>query len=509
MNRNWLMAGTAAVALGALTPGGAVADVRAWRFHADHILGTSLDVTVVTPDEATAITAAEAVREEIGRLDLILSGWRDDSELTSVNRGLVTRVSTELFDVLRSAAYWRATTAGAFDERLGEVEHLWRRAAVQGKGLNEAELYRAVGRASELREPCGADHMIHRAEGVSFSLDGFAKGVIVDAALEAGRKAVPGVEGLLVNIGGDLRCWGRAPGTNGWSIGVADPLTIADNAEPMAVVTVRDKAVATSGRGDRDHNMPRASFSHLLDARSGRPVEAVTGVTVVADRAADADALATAFSAMRVEDSLSLADSLPGVAASITLSDGSRSVSTRWGEWQLAGGATNGNTQPGLLLAQNTIQRSSGWPTGFAVSVQYEVPQISGGRYRRPYLAVWVTNAEGRAVRTITLLGTRPGWQRGNYFWSRQYADRQPAMVDATSRPTRGPGRYTAVWDGRDDAGRPVPQGIYTIHVEAVREYGGRSYASVEVDLFDRAVQRDMRPREEFGALRLTYGPTR
>ena len=118
MKKNLLMAGSL-VALAVAAPDKAIADVAAWRFHADHILGTSLDVTAVAPDEAMAIAAAEAVRAEIERLDSILSGWRDDSELASVNRGTETRVSAELFNVLRSAARWRVLTKGAFDERLG------------------------------------------------------------------------------------------------------------------------------------------------------------------------------------------------------------------------------------------------------------------------------------------------------------------------------------------------------------------------------------------------------
>lgn len=82
-------------------------------------------------------------------------------------------------------------------------------------------------------------------------------------------------------------------------------------------------------------------------------------------------------------------------------------------------------------------------------------------------------------------------------------------MVDATSRPKRAPGRYTAVWDGKDDAGRPVPQGVYRLHVEAVREYGGHSYGTADLELQSGVLQRDIRPREEFGALRVNFGPAR
>lgn len=509
MKMNYLAAGSALVALTFAASETANAEGPAWRFHADHVLGTSLDVTAVAADEATAVAAAQAVRAEIARLDLILSGWREDSELASVNRGSETRVSPDLFAVLQSAARWRDVTNGAFDERIGEAERLWRETARQGAAnVDDTSLRRAVAAATEGGELCGDNGVVRRAHGVRVALDGFAKGVIIDAALEAGRLAAPAVKGLMVDIGGDLRCWGRAPGSGGWSIGVGHPLSVADNATPLAVMTLQDKAIATSGRGDRDHALASGTFSHLLDSKSGQPVASIAGVTVIADRAADADALSTAFSAMPVEDSLTLADQLPGVAASIVLADGSQRTSARWDGWEAAAWPTRG--QPPILLVQNTTQRSAAsWPAGFALTVQYEVPQIGSGRYRRPYLAIWVTDARGRAVRTVLLLGGRPGWQRGNYLWSRLYAEEQPAMVDAVSRPTRSPGRYTATWDGRDDAGHPVPQGTYTIHVEAVREYGGHSYGSAELDFSSAAVQREVRPREEFGALRLSYGPAR
>jgi FAD:protein FMN transferase len=507
VNKKFLLAGSALVSLAIAAPDASANSSPAWRFHADHVLGTSLDVTAVAADETAATLAAEAIRMEIDRLDRVLSGWREDSELAVLNRSSDTTVSATLFDVLQSAASWRTRTGGAFDERMGEVERLWRVAARNG-AVDETALDRAVAAGAEGVELRADRRFVRRHPAMTFALDGFAKGVIIDSALEAARRAAPAVEGLMVDVGGDLRCWGRSPDPSGWSIGIADPLAVADNAPPLAVLTLGDQAVATSGRGDRDHDVAGRTLSHLLDPRSGRPVTDVAGVTVVADRAADADALATAFSAMEVEDSLAMADGLPGVAVSIMRPDGLQRTSARWGG--LISNAWSAEPGAPILLAQTSSPRSGApWPAGFALNMQYEVPQIVGGRYRRPYLAIWVTDAEGKAVRTVLLLGDRPGWQRGNYLWSRQYADRQPAMVDATSRPTRAPGRYTAVWDGKDDAGRPVPQGVYRLHVEAVREYGGHSYGTADLELQSGVLQRDIRPREEFGALRVNFGPAR
>jgi hypothetical protein len=106
------------------------------------------------------------------------------------------------------------------------------------------------------------------------------------------------------------------------------------------------------------------------------------------------------------------------------------------------------------------------------VTLTVTLPMPSDGKkYRRPYVAVWIENAEGKAVRSIAVWGNSRKYLRDLSDWWKIARD-DDDVVKAVTRATRGPGKYTLAWDGKDDKGRPLPQGTYTIQVEVTREYG-------------------------------------
>jgi thiamine biosynthesis lipoprotein len=479
MKKPALIAALLGTAMGVLPAAPAAA--QSFRFHDDHVLGTSFDMIVVAAEEGLANLAADAARQTIARLDGVLSGWRGDSELAALNRAARAVASPDLFDVIARGEQWREQTGGAFSLRLG--------ALLNGEGEAGAIAAAPVTLNEDSR-------MIERPSSVTFAVDGLAKGYIVDRALEAAR-AVPGTQGVMIDIGGDLRCWGQAPGASGWRIGVAACHDAADNDAPGAVLNLTDKAVATSGRGLRD--------TMILEPSTGRRADGVTLATAVADNAADADALASAFSVMAPEEGIALADSLPGVAAQIVAANGDVHVSRAW--TQMAANtpkqdASNKEVGPVRLAANGAP-----WPTGFSLKIDYEIPQLSGGRRPRdPYVVVWVTDDAGNLVRTLTYLATKRRYIDENYvFWQRYGASRQD-LVESVTRPTRPPGRYTLAWDGRDDAGKPVAQGRYTINVEAAREHGGHSLQHIDINLGAAGASGEAAAQDEIGATRAVYG---
>jgi thiamine biosynthesis lipoprotein len=122
-------------------------------------------------------------------------------------------------------------------------------------------------------------------------------------------------------------------------------------------------------------------------------------------------------------------------------------------------------------------------------------------------VAIWVTDEGNRLVRALTMLGDNLDYVGENYIWWRRYGRSRPQLVSAITKPTRRPGRYSAVWDGRDDAGKPVPQGRYTLHIEAVRENGGHSYQSIPLDLGAAPLQAAAPAEDELGPAAVRYGP--
>jgi hypothetical protein len=111
------------------------------------------------------------------------------------------------------------------------------------------------------------------------------------------------------------------------------------------------------------------------------------------------------------------------------------------------------------------------WPEDYQVNFTLTLPSVTAKKYRRPYVAVWVENADAKPVRTITVWGNNPRWIKDLPQWWK-FAKNDNDLVKAVSRATRAPGKYNVVWDGKDDKGNALSQGTYTVWVEVHREHG-------------------------------------
>ncbi len=114
---------------------------------------------------------------------------------------------------------------------------------------------------------------------------------------------VPGVTGVMLNVGGDLRCRGAIEGT----IGIAAPWADSESSEPLGYIEVKDRSVATSGSSQRGFRIGGRWYSHIFDPRTGLPVDRVAAATVVAERSVDADAFAKACNVLEPEECVRLA----------------------------------------------------------------------------------------------------------------------------------------------------------------------------------------------------------
>jgi len=130
------------------------------------------------------------------------------------------------------------------------------------------------------------------------------------------------------------------------------------------------------------------------------------------------------------------------------------------------------------LPAKTADQAAESIPPGLHVWFKLDRPK--GSRYRRPYLAVWLEDADGFPVKTATLwMQTEqpgPRWHRDLTRWYRNDRMRKIVektdLVDGISGATRGPGDYETHFDGTDNQGEPLPPGKYTLCLEAARENG-------------------------------------
>ncbi len=464
-----------------------------FAFFHENVMGTSLELRVLADDRESARWAEDRVLREIDRLVLIFSGYDRASEFSrwqAAPRGPMN-LSPELCEVLSASDAWRNRSGGAFDPRVEVMTRLWSRAAARGRMPADAEL--AAARA-QLARPAwrGAPggRAVERLTDCPLSLNAIAKGYIVDRACAAAQVPGRGLHGLLLNVGGELCVRGEARRT----LGIADPWADSESSQPIAILAVQDRAVSTSGSSQRGFRVNGQWYSHILDPHTGLPADRIASATVVAPRSIDADALATICNVLTPEQSLLLATSLPDVECLLITSQRQIVRSAGWHRYEsarftlptsgaaaLPPAAAEPRTDP--PAAQPARGGAASWSRDFELEVDFEInqPAGEGRRYRRPYVAIWVENKDGFPVRNLTLWVSMGGagpfqWLPDLKRWYRADQARKQLekkdLVFTTARPTRPPGKYKVIWDGKDDHGNPVASGEYTILIDAAREHG-------------------------------------
>lgn len=441
-------------------------DTKTFTFGHENVLGTSLDLKIKAVSANVADKAEEIALREIDRLDNILSSYKTGSEFSQWQRtlGQDVKVSVELFEVLTLFDQWKLRTDGALSPAAGVAVTLWKKAEAAQKLPEQTQLESAISLMNQYHWSLNAD--AQTAKHLSkepLLLNSFVKSYIISKAAEQ-IMTVPGVTGCIVNIGGDMVVSGDQVE---W-IRVADPKADEENSLPLSVLRLENRAIATSGSYRRGYTIDNKWYSHVLDVRTALPVSGVISATVIAPNADDAGALATAFNILDPKESGALAREIPGVAYQIVTVSGERIESE---EWHLF--------QPSKTIAP-ALPRINGQ---FELTVELELARFEG-RFRRPFVAVWLEDAKKEPVRTLALWFNKPRWLPDLKRW---YSKNQEGLYDSNSSiasissATRSPGRYALKWDGLNDEGKMVPPGKYTLYLEAAREHG--TYQLIRQDI--------------------------
>ena len=300
-----------------------------FEFDSGHrlIMGTFARVVAVASDSGTAEKCIEAAFGQLETIELLCSVHRDDSEISRINRDAFktpVKVSELTFEVLQKADRFSRLSSGAFDITVGPLVNLWQSSAEANSVPTETELAEVCSRVGYEKLILDADQMSVRfaVDGMKLDAGGIAKGYAIDKAIEAMQTS--GAAGGMVDVGGDIRCFGTPPeGRNHWLIGLQDPAKARvgiSGSEPLLILQLASvdgsgTAVATSGNYQRFALIKGKKYSHIVNAGSGLPSEELASVTVISRSAADADALATAVSVMGAEKGLALIEKIPQTEA--------------------------------------------------------------------------------------------------------------------------------------------------------------------------------------------------
>jgi len=300
--------GTLAWAIGCERPTPAVVK------NARSVMGTLAEVTAVAPDRATAQRAVEAAYARLDDVNRLMSDYVADSEVGRLNTlpaGDSLVVSPETFHCLEQGMRIAELSGGAFDMTCRPLVALWKQAGREDRLPTEADLQQTLARVGwwKLRLDPATRRVTPTVDRMQIDLGGIAKGYALDLAAEAMRAA--GATGGLVDVGGDVVTFGPREDGRPWRIGVKHPF----QAGLLLTLSLADRAVATSGVQQRFNTIAGRRYSHIVDPRTGHPAEQAPAVTVIAPDGLTADAWATAFSVLSVDEGWTRLEQrpLPGV----------------------------------------------------------------------------------------------------------------------------------------------------------------------------------------------------
>lgn len=300
-----------ALALAALAGCSFEPEEKVWEISGG-VFGTTYHINVVlTDDQQRLENLAQGIEAELEKVDAAMSTWREDSELSRLNR-LTDQsdwvgISEPLYEVLAKAVEVSELTDGAFDVTVGPVVNLWGFGpqARPEHAPEEQELARVLSETGYEKLELRAEPPAVRAERPQYiDLSAIAKGYGVDVV--ARYLDSEGVSAYLVEIGGEVSVRGRKPGGDAWRLAIEQPIT--GGREVNRVVALESQAMATSGDYRNYYESEGRRYSHTIDPETGKPItHNLASVTVLAEDCMTADALATGFNVMGYERAQALA----------------------------------------------------------------------------------------------------------------------------------------------------------------------------------------------------------
>lgn len=280
--------------------------------------GTTYHITWWSEPARPAASVAKAVEAEFARLDKLLSTYRDDSELQAFNRKQTTtaeQVSPEIVNLLGIAKKIHALSSGCYDPTIKPLFDLWGFAGDELTMPGDRQLQDTLTHIGlDKVEIVDANHLRKADPEVSLDLSSIGQGYSVGriAELLEGR----GINNYLVEIGGELKVKGHKPNDSSWRIAIEKPLPGERSVSKILTLTTdAEISVMTSGTYRHFFDKQGKRYSHILDARTGRPVShSLVSVTVLHPVPSLADAWSTALLCLGPVDALDLADR-EGIAA--------------------------------------------------------------------------------------------------------------------------------------------------------------------------------------------------
>jgi thiamine biosynthesis lipoprotein len=281
------------------------------------LMGTVINLTVAGASKEQAEIAIAACLDEMQTLEAVFSRFDKTSQISQLNlAGSLSNPNSLLVEVLLEAQKVSQLTQGAYDITVKPLIDLYQFAAERDQLPDEKAVQETLELVDFRKLTAAEDRIWFEVPGMEITLDGIAKGFIVDRGVAALKDF--GYTNVMVEAGGDLMAHGEKALDTPWRVGLQPPRKEITGL--FEKVDITNKAVATSG-DYMQHYSTDMLHHHILDPRSGHSSKYLASATVVAPNCLTADALATALMVLAPEKGLALVNAWPEVEALLISKD--------------------------------------------------------------------------------------------------------------------------------------------------------------------------------------------
>jgi thiamine biosynthesis lipoprotein len=289
-------------------------------------MGTFINMIAFHPSKGEAEEAMGRAFDEINRLTSLMTRFQSTSYIGHLNTtGSLKRAPSEVMEVLRSSLRYHTISQGAFDITVMPIVDLYQHSFQANNAPPSPQaLKETMDRVGSQYLKMTNDSVVFARSGVEVTLDGIAKGYIIDRAMDLLRQQ--NIQHALINAGGDIVVHGGKGEGKPWSIGIQDPW---NRKRYVDVVTLNSGAIATSGNYEVFFDREKL-FHHLILPNKGTPAPSIASVSIQAANAMEADALATTAYVMGPDKGYQFIKQFRGVEGLIIKNRKHKILSSGW-----------------------------------------------------------------------------------------------------------------------------------------------------------------------------------
>ncbi|MBM7833463.1 FAD:protein FMN transferase [Clostridium sardiniense] len=283
-------------------------------------MGTAIKITLY--DVGSEEILDKAFKRVIDLEDLV-SINKSGTEIVELNKNSginPVKLSDDSFNIIEKGLEYSKASKGGYDITIGPLVKLWSIGLPEAKVPNENEIREAIKHVdySKLKINKDTNEVFLSEKGMMIDLGSIAKGYAADEIVKLLKEE--GVTEAIVDLGGNIYALGKKEGNKNWKIGIQDPNTERGNV--VGMVETYNKSVVTTGVYERFIEKDGVKYHHILNPKIGYPYKTdIAGVSIIADKSMDADALSTLIFTKGLDEGIKFIETLDGVDAIFIMND--------------------------------------------------------------------------------------------------------------------------------------------------------------------------------------------